>query len=334
MSTILILLVLWINLVWCVAFTKPAISTVSRCRLSSNTPSALGLVPLINYRKDITFFDQNQSYRCCLDEQGKFKSDSGDVYELGVVDEDDLPDLSRFVIQVFGADAIRLSQDLNSFERLIMKPAAELLNNYSFVVAFAEVLGGLSQRCSARFKAGPKGYLTPPKLKGLTRPEKLDVAQSTSVVLALAKDVPGSEWHVDVIGSVELRLQPSDAKIPFTLPWLDRIERRLGSLVGIGKDGARDLQPYLSNLCVDDKFRGKGIGRALVRCVEDIAHNHWGYARMYLHVDADNKAAYELYKSEGYRDVGLRWKPFWAGKAADIGYFVKDLKAAKKGVGG
>jgi ribosomal protein S18 acetylase RimI-like enzyme len=65
----------------------------------------------------------------------------------------------------------------------------------------------------------------------------------------------------------------------------------------------------------------------LVRCVEDIAKTSWNYKKMYLHVDLDNTAARKLYEKEGYKDVGQRWKPFWAGKAADIGYFVKKLES-------
>ena len=152
-------------------------------------------------------------------------------------------------------------------------------------------------------------------------------ASGQALVLILAKPHTGSDWHVDVIASVELRLEPCDAKIPFTLPWLDRIERRLASMVGLGKNDSRDLQPYLSSLCVDERFRGKGIGRAMVHCVEDIVAQKWGYSRVYLHVDVDNEPALKLYKSEGYRDVGLRWKPFWAGKSSEsIGYYVKKVK--------
>jgi len=64
----------------------------------------------------------------------------------------------------------------------------------------------------------------------------------------------------------------------------------------------------------------------MVRCLEDIAVTRWGLSKMYLHVDAENEAAMQLYKSEGYKDVGRRWNPFWAGKAADIGYFFKKLR--------
>lgn len=96
-------------------------------------------------------------------------------------------------------------------------------------------------------------------------------------------------------------------------------------MVGLGEGVGTELQPYLSNLCVDENYRGKGLGRALVRCVENIAMSSWNFNRIYLHVDPDNESAFNLYKSEGYRDVGHRWNPFWAGDAADIGYYVKVL---------
>lgn len=123
------------------------------------------------------------------------------------------------------------------------------------------------------------------------------------------------------------RRQPTDAKIPFSLPWWDKLERQIAAFFGFPKDkSTKHLQPYLSTLCVDEGYRGKKIGRAMVRCLEDIAVMKWGYSKMYLHVDGDNTAALNLYKSEGYKDVGRRWNPFWAGKAADIGYFYKNLK--------
>lgn len=46
---------------------------------------------------------------------------------------------------------------------------------------------------------------------------------------------------------------------------------------------------------------------------------------IYLHVDLDNVSALRLYEKEGYVDVGMRWNPFWAGGASEIGYFVKKL---------
>jgi ribosomal protein S18 acetylase RimI-like enzyme len=311
----------------CVAFLphkSGRISSVFRPASDSSTTN-LGLIPIRNFRDELTFLSKSDDVRCCLDSDGVFRDPvTGDSYELGLIEEQDLVDTSRFIVQTFGADAIRLSQDLNSFEEMIMKPAFELINGYSGIVAFAEVLAGLRIRLSQRF--ADRG-IDPPKLQGLkSREEKINVASGSAIVLVLAKSREGSDWHIDVIGSMELRLQPCDAKIPFSLPWLDRIERRLGSLTGLGNNESRDLEPYLSNLCVAEDYRGKGIGRALVHCVEDIAASNWGFSRMYLHVDEDNTSALQLYKSEGYKDVGLRWRPFWAGKASDIGYYVKKFK--------
>lgn len=101
----------------------------------------------------------------------------------------------------------------------------------------------------------------------------------------------------------------------------------MASFIGLGDErSVRDFQPYLSNLCVDEHYRGKKLGKALVRCVESIAETSWRFNRVYLHVDEDNVAALSLYRGEGYRDVGHRWNPFWAGRSADIGYYVKTLR--------
>ena len=80
-------------------------------------------------------------------------------------------------------------------------------------------------------------------------------------------------------------------------------------------------------MCVSETVRGRQIGKALVRCVETIATESWGYDKLYLHVDLENTPALKLYEKEGFQDVGIRWNPFWSGKAAEIGYFVKDYKS-------
>ena len=199
-----------------------------------------------------------------------FKSDDGDVYELCLAEEPDLSDVSRFIVAAFGVDPIRISTDSTAFERMLMTPVVELVNGYSGLIAFAEVLAGLRQRLEYRLQSTMD--VTAPAISGLSRNEKIEVSSKSSVVLVLAKIKEGTESDVDVIASVELRLDLCDAKIPFTLPWLDGIERQLASQVGLApSNSAGDLMPYLSSLCVDEKFRGKKIGRALVHCIEDIA---------------------------------------------------------------
>lgn len=306
----------------------------SRC---SSTPRHL--IPLAKFDKSISFFSEPDDYRCCIDDKGflSVKNENAELpsFELGLIEEEDLPDLCKFVVTTFGAEAIQLSSDINSFERMLMSPAAEFLNGYSGLVAFAEVFSGTKQRVSNRLHENPAMVkISAPDLKGLSHEQMIRKSERESLVLILARttvDAAGnrSNSNIEVIASIELRLQPCDAKIPFSIPSLDRVERRIGSLFGLGKIdnsvGSNNLQPYLSNLCVNEKFRGQKIGRGLVRCVENISKTCWGYNRMYLHVDEDNLAAVNLYKSEGYRDVGFRWNTFWSGGASDIGYYVKSL---------
>ena len=288
------------------------------------------MIPLTKFEESLSFFSEPESYRCCIDNNGFF-STSGSTFELGLIEEEELPDLCKFVITTFGAEAIQLSSDINSFERMLMSPAAEFLNGYSGMVAFAEVFSGTKQRIADRLCENPEmTKISAPDLKGLSHEDKIRKAERESLVLVLARKSPdANSKNIEVIASIELRLQPCDAKIPFSIPWLDRVERKIGGLIGLGhiesEVGSNDLQPYLSNLCVDEKYRGQKIGRGLVRCVENIAKTNWGYNRMYLHVDEDNAAALNLYKSEGYKDVGHRWNPFWSGGASDIGYYVKSL---------
>jgi len=296
-----------------------------RCYQSTlnNQKSSLPLVPISEFRSEFTFLDKTDSYRCNIDQDGKFHSSTNDEdYILAVVSENDLPDTAQFVIQSFGADAIALSQDLNSLERALIAPSVGLLNSYSGLVAYAEVFTGLRYRTKVR-----SDDIQAPKLMGDLEVQ-VKQAEQSSLILVVAKPKIGSEWQVDIVASIELRLQLTDAKIPFTLPWLDRVERKLASLVN--KDSvspSKNLRPYLSNLCVEESHRRNNLGRSLVRCVEDVAKTVWGYDQMYLHVDIENSPALNLYKQEGYQAVkGRRWQPFWAGKAAEIGYFVKRLQ--------
>ena len=183
-----------------------------------------------------------------------------------------------------------------------------------------------------------------------------EIAARSSLILTLAR--PSSESgedddNMEAIASVELRLQPTDAKIPFSQPWLDVIERRLVNLLPFVKEDTNELstkssdiapsvesidttskninqahtplRPYLCNLCVSSSLRSLGIGRALCRIVEAIARDKWGYSHIYLHVDPSNDAARTLYETEGYVDVGKRWNVLWAGGANEISYYVKRL---------
>ncbi len=302
----------------------------------------LYLIPISSLKDDAPLLSISNSrgqFRTIVDEDGTMVL-SNTAYELSFMEESDIGNVAQFIVQIFGGDAINLSQNLTTVERLILSPAVDAVNGYSSLVAFAEVYAGLRSRLSYRFQSSNETELlmSPPNFYGLSPQEQIRALSSTSIVIVLATKESrsiddrstGSSTmnNPNIIASVELRLQPCDAKIPFTFPWIDRIERKMFSLSGIRQRPRQnvDIQPYLSNLCVEEQYRGRGIGQLLVHSVETIASTYWGYHHMYLHVDLDNVAAVQLYKKQGYNDVGRRWNPFWAGKAADIGYFVKNIR--------
>eukprot|EP00584_Thalassiosira_punctigera_P025896 CAMPEP_0172578744 /NCGR_PEP_ID=MMETSP1067-20121228/138889_1 /TAXON_ID=265564 ORGANISM="Thalassiosira punctigera, Strain Tpunct2005C2" /NCGR_SAMPLE_ID=MMETSP1067 /ASSEMBLY_ACC=CAM_ASM_000444 /LENGTH=446 /DNA_ID=CAMNT_0013371443 /DNA_START=43 /DNA_END=1383 /DNA_ORIENTATION=+ len=285
-------------------------------------------------------------------------------------DEDDLPPITQLTIDVFDATAITLSSDWSALERAVIGPAAGAYNAYAQAVAYTEVLSGLRKRMRNRIRMrGDDGdgdvdgtddagydWLAPLAVPDYSSGNGSDdegkatsleeIAARSSLVLALAR--PSEEGgEMEAVASVELRLQPADAKIPFSQPWLDEVERKIVRLVPFAReerpvmttneslvsDGRLDaapsknppLRPYLCNLCVSPRLRSLGIGRALCRIVEAVARERWGYSRVYLHVDPENDAARGLYENEGYVDVGRRWDVFWAGGASGISYYVKRL---------
>ena len=299
---------------------------------STSFPSSLHLVPIASFADPAkrSFLDAPDSFRRCIDEKGQLRSnnDVGAPFVLSIAEEDDLPDISQLTINAFGADAITLSKNLSPLEQALISPGVGALNAYSGLVAYTEVLSGLRQRMMNNIGEGVKmeDLLSPPRVMNINDAEAENVAAKSSVILALSREKGGSNDGIDTIATVELRLQPTDAKIPISEPWFDKIERSIAKALSMDvqpKD--MHLQPYLSNLCVDESVRGRQIGKAMCRCVEMIAKDTWGYEKIYLHVDLENVAALNLYKSEGYEDVGSRWNPFWAGQAAEIGYYYKNL---------
>ena len=58
----------------------------------------------------------------------------------------------------------------------------------------------------------------------LEEPAAEKIAAQSSLILVLVRGTPSKD--LEVAASVEVRLQPTDAKIPFSEPWLDNLERR------------------------------------------------------------------------------------------------------------
>lgn len=59
---------------------------------------------------------------------------------------------------------------------------------------------------------------------------------------------------------------------------------------------------YILNVVVHEDWRGKGIGKALMRAAMHRAVAAWQSHNLYTHVEADNEVAYRLYLSCGFRE--------------------------------
>lgn len=64
-------------------------------------------------------------------------------------------------------------------------------------------------------------------------------------------------------------------------------------------------EAHVLNLCVDPQSHSQGVGRALLRCLLQVAREH-GACSAYLEVRPTNAHALALYRSEGFRTIGTR----------------------------
>src|SRR5690606_3087578 len=64
---------------------------------------------------------------------------------------------------------------------------------------------------------------------------------------------------------------------------------------------------YLEDLYLDDRFRGEGLGRALMDDLVALCKER-GWARLYWHTDENNKRARKLYDSYVEADGHVRYR--------------------------
>lgn len=183
---------------------------------------------------------------------------------------DDLPSITKLTLDVFDATAITLSSSTNwtAFEQAIVgtvvSPVLDMYNSYAQAVGYTEVLSGLRRRMRNRLvntadqismnnnngEDDSYDWLAPlitvdnnddhsTTTASDSSSSLEEIAARSSLILTLAR--PSSENgedddNMETVASVELRLQPTDAKIPFSQPWLDVIERRLVNLLPFVKE--------------------------------------------------------------------------------------------------
>ncbi len=77
-------------------------------------------------------------------------------------------------------------------------------------------------------------------------------------------------------------------------------------------------EAHVLNLCVDPERQGAGLGRRLLRKLMQIATGHYAQ-NMILEVRPTNKAAINLYYSEGFSQIGRRSKYYPNHKQSESG---------------
>ncbi|MEY2588476.1 MAG: hypothetical protein QOJ67_460 [Acidimicrobiaceae bacterium] len=78
----------------------------------------------------------------------------------------------------------------------------------------------------------------------------------------------------------------------------------------------KGTEMFLYELGVDDAFRGRGVGKALVARLADLARERGCYG-MWVLTDADNAAAIATYESAGAGEASAQLMLTW--RLADIG---------------
>ena len=95
-------------------------------------------------------------------------------------------------------------------------------------------------------------------------------------------------------------------------------ETRMAGFAIVSWSGPRGvLVAYIETIEVLGEFRGRGVGRELLCCLEGSASNAGGGA-IGLHVDAGNTAAIHMYETHGYRYVSREENFYPLGRAALI----------------
>lgn len=261
------------------------------------------------------FFKESDAYRVCIGSDGQLlsqtDSDKDGSYKLIVATEDsDIQAVADLSYECFKQEIIVDYNDMTDFESSIAKLVVDGFVAYTDTAGMQDIYTGLQQRINDRKNASVKNALDQKQIDG-------------SVVLAIV-----GKKSSDILATVELRLLPPDGKIPFSQVWLDELERSLVRLIPsyehlVVENENVEAKPYLCNLCVDKEARSRGIGKALLRCVEFIATKSWEHDCLYLHVNPKNEAAYRLYEQEGFINSGKRWNPIWAGDSTNITHMIK-----------
>ncbi len=76
-------------------------------------------------------------------------------------------------------------------------------------------------------------------------------------------------------------------------------ENLIGFVWAYGHPFREETRIYISEIHVDERYRGRGIGKQLLTAVESMARSR-GYKALYIHAEGDKDDVIRLYQQEGY----------------------------------
>ena len=212
-----------------------------------------------------------------------------DPITLGLMEADDVAGVSSLIADAFGGGIEVIDNGGQSWEDKALRGVADVVKTYDST----EYALGLRARCGARLK----------------KPTRITDPNDRGAVMLIAARPSGTEC----VAAVELRLRRADGAHPTPLPMLDALRDAFSA-----KSGAPD-RPYISNVCVADSCRRRGVAQALMDAAEHLAGpSGWGYDSVFLHVHEENPAALGLYEM-------LKYEKLDALDEAPLRYFYKRL---------
>jgi ribosomal-protein-alanine N-acetyltransferase len=121
---------------------------------------------------------------------------------------------------------------------------------------------------------------------------------------------PMRQTDIEAVSAIENRA--------YVFPWTPGIFRdclRAGhhcwvleagsTLLGYGVLSAAAGEAHILNICIAPEYQGRGHGRRLLRRLVDLARWHQAN-QVFLEVRPSNPRAIELYRDEGFNEIGQR----------------------------
>lgn len=234
-----------------------------------------------------------------------FGSEQG--LHVGLIESGDVGHVADLLADAFPFDISISETDFGPWEREILGGPLKLVNAYLRGFSYFEILLGIKARLGSR--------LENPSL------------QKCEQALLLAVQEPTTK---QLIATVELEWRIPDGKLPgnFPMPVVFQSSYKMKQSISSQQQQHKVPQPYLCNLAVATPWRGQKIGKQLVRLAEHIVRM-WGAETVYLHVDASNEVALQLYTSMGYKPAPKPQLTFMDALMGvpNVDYFCKRLSA-------